>query len=1042
MSLHWTEEAKKTLLSRDATGGAKPRLPKPEKAWAEIKARLKPRPNWDPIEANFVTHRGQATPDNAKRMEAATALIRSETPPPVEDIDALAAMIVCLGYLATRRQVLDWIATVRGYPFAFRVAMRARDFAVGRPQHLVASAPDARDLDGEWRTILRGVDPDVRAECKEIAREFWEQGHLGRRTTIAYVFFEEAAWGDAVAKQWLAEKNRPLAFLYPIVRDFDVARELVQKRENARSFLELLETFGERMLPTLLEVGAAPQNPYDLKYAAEALSLFDDERVAAWLASLVAKTKVRPFVQAYFALHPERAEAAFAPIVKGKTKTAKVAAEFLAGATRAAASAVAAGDEATDVELPKILREPPWEAKKRPKRPDTVLELPPLELPERIAWREGEKERCLTRFRTSYTSKVAATPEQIEEFRQAAEKQRDQKYRNLNLWMWRQAMLPPEVSLAAWNDGTAQMDSGTRVIGHVLARFGEAAFPGLSRWVEHGLATAWGDARELLAADSPRIAAAVAQLLGNKRRGVIAWQWMEKNATSAVLGLVPVAFGADDARRVAAESALIRLAASGVDVVATAAPWGAAAQKALAKLLEWDPVYDCPKKAPKLGAAFRPETFSRPRLRSGKVLSLPALVRVGEMLSFSPLDPPYAGIVQLKEACDEHSLAELSWELARAWEHGGAKAKEKWMLLSLVHLADEEVTRRMTPGIRTDYAVEVLEVMGTDASLMELATIAGRQNAQGEWSLAGRIETMLDAAASIRGVTKDELEEDLAPTTELDADASLALEYGSRTLRVGFDEHLAPYVRGESGERLRGLPPARKDDDLAAIERAKIVWRDLKEDMTVIGLRRVRALERAMINGRTWTCDRFRRVWLEDRLVKHLARGVLWSTKQARFRIAEDGSLADAKDQPFTLSDDDVIHVSHPLRLAPAELAEWRTIFEDYEVVQPFAQLGRQVPDVSDPKATSVPWTAAAATTADVVNRLNRRGFRWSGGGGKISYRKTLPTRGELMVSYVAVANVPKDVTIAFELDGQSVALGELDAVEVAEALHELFAAD
>jgi hypothetical protein len=1042
MSLRWTDEAKAVLLARELEGAPRPRLPKEAKAWTDIKARLKPRQNWDPILANFVTHRGQATADNARRMEAAEALIRAEESPAADDVDALAALIVCLGYLASRRQILDWIAVKRGFPFAFRVGLRARDFAQGRPQHLIDAPPDGREVDESWRSVLRGVEPEVRAECKEIARAAWPTARLGQRTTIAYTFFEEAEWGDQVAKQWLPEKFRPLAYLYPIVRDFDVAKELVLKRENARSFLELVATFGEAMLPILLEVGAAPQNPYDLKYAAEALSLYDDERVAAWLASLVAKTKVRPYVQAYFAVHPDRAEAAFAPLVKGKTKAAKVAAEFLASATRAAGTTVDPSNEATLEELPKILREPPWEAAKRPKRPTTVLELPPLELPERIAWRDGEKERCLARFRTAYPSKVNATAEQIEEFRQAAEKAREQKHRNLNPWMWRQGMLPADVALAAWNEGTAQMDSGTRVIGHALARFGEAAFPGLALWIETSLGSAWGDARELLVADSPRLAPAIATLLSNKRRGVLAWQWMEKNANSAVLGLVPVAFGPEGPRRVAAESALIRLAGSGVDVVGLAAPWGKDAAKALAKLLEWDPIYDCPKKVPKLGASFRPETFSRPRLRNGKPLPLQALVRVAEMLAFTPLDPPYAGIVQLKEACDEHSLAELAWELARAWEHGGAKAKEKWMLMALVPLADDEVTRRMTPGIRTDYAVEALEVMGTDAALMELATIAGRQNAQGEWSLAGRIETMLDAAASIRGVTKDELEEDLAPTTELDADASLSLEYGSRTLRVGFDERLAPYVRGEHGERLRGLPPARKDDDPVVVERAKVLWRDLKEDMTVIGMRRVRALERAMISGRTWTRERFVRVWQEDRLVKHLARGVLWSTKITPFRIAEDGSLADVEDSPFVLAEDDVVHVPHPLRLGAADLAAWRQIFEDYEVVQPFAQLGRQLPDVSDPKVRSMPWLAASATTSDVVTRLNRRGFRWSGGGGKLSYRKPLPSGGELVVSYVAVANVPTELVLGFELDGQPVELGALHAVEVAEALHELFAND
>ncbi|CAN5379755.1 hypothetical protein BH09MYX1_BH09MYX1_18910 [soil metagenome] len=1033
--IDWTEEARKNLLPRDLTGAVAPRLPKPEKAWTEIKARFKPRPNYDPIEANFVTHRGQATAENARLMEAGEKIVRAETAPEIpNDVDVAAGLLTSIGYLATRRQMADYFALKRGFPFAFHVALRSRDFAMGRPQHLIAAAPDQRGFDGEWRTMLRGLSPELRAECKEIAKPFWERGSLAQRTTIAYVFFEEHAWGDAIAAQWLPQKNRMLEYLYPIVHDFELAKQLVRGRENARSFLELVETFGDEMLPVLLEVGAAPTNPFDLKYAAEALSLFDDDRVASWLAALVAKTKVRPYVQSYFALHPDRAEAAFAPIAKGKTKTAKVAAEFLASATRAAASATSVSDEATAAEVPKILADPPWEQEGRPKRPTTKLTLDPILVPERLGWREGEREKCLGRLRASHSGRAAASPEQIDEFRKSLT-----QHKTASPWLFRNAILPAEVTLEVWNSGQAQMDGGTRVIGHMMARFGEEAMPGMVHYVTTHFGNSWGDAKELLVVDSPRIALGVALLLGNKRRGVIAWQWLEKNAGSAVLGLVPLAFGRDEAARAAAESALLRLSMSGVDVKALAASYGKDAAKALDKLFEWDPIYDCPKKTLVLGPSWRPETFTRPKLKNGKALPLSAVTRIGEMLAFTPLDPPYAGIARLFDACEERSLAELSWDLARAWEHGGAKAKEKWMLMSLIHLADETVTRRMTPGIRTDYAVQALEIMATDAALMELATIAGRQNAQGEWSLAGRIEVILDTAASLRGVTKDELEEDLAPTTELDADASLTLEYGSRTLRVGFDEHLAPYVRGENGERLRGVPPARKDDDAEAIERAKVVWRDLKEDMTVIGLRRVRALERATAAKRTWTRERFVRVWQEDRLVKHLARGVVWATDHTRFRIAEDGSLADMKDEPFALSDSDLIHVPHPLRMAERELAAWRTIFEDYEIVQPFAQLGRALPDVTNLAATSMPWTTPIATTADITNRLNRRGFRWSGGGGKVAYRKSLPTRGELSVSYTMVNNVPSEVAINFEVDNKAVTLGEVEPIEVAEALFDLF---
>ena len=53
------------------------------------------------------------------------------------------------------------------------------------------------------------------------------------------------------------------------------------------------------------------------------------------------------------------------------------------------------------------------------------------------------------------------------------------------------------------------------------------------------------------------------------------------------------------------------------------------------------------------------------------------------MLAFSPLFPPYAGIVQVKEACIEASLDTFAWSLFQTWLLEGAPPKEQWCLVAL-----------------------------------------------------------------------------------------------------------------------------------------------------------------------------------------------------------------------------------------------------------------------------------------------------------------------------------------------------------------------
>jgi hypothetical protein len=78
----------------------------------------------------------------------------------------------------------------------------------------------------------------------------------------------------------------------------------------------------------------------------------------------------------------------------------------------------------------------------------------------------------------------------------------------------------------------------------------------------------------------------------------------------------------------------------------------------------------------------------------------------------------------------------------------------------------------------------------------------------------------------------------------------------------------------------------------------------------------------------------------------HLTRRLVWATFDeaeavtGSFRVAEDRTFADADDTEITLADDTRVGIAHPLHLDD-QIGAWSELFADYEIVQPFPQLGR-----------------------------------------------------------------------------------------------------
>ncbi|MEU5878881.1 DUF4132 domain-containing protein [Spirillospora sp. NPDC047279] len=302
-------------------------------------------------------------------------------------------------------------------------------------------------------------------------------------------------------------------------------------------------------------------------------------------------------------------------------------------------------------------------------------------------------------------------------------------------------------------------------------------------------------------------------------------------------------------------------------------------------------------------------------------------------------------LTKLRERCDPRSLGDFAWALFEA----GGQGEKRWTLTALGTLGDDGVVRRLGPVIaswpsnlfqRAGLALEMLARIGTDLALLHVSTHARRGRTAGRRKRAQRL---LDKAAAERGLTVEQLADRLVPDLGLDATGSMVLDYGPRRFTVGFDEQLRPFVLDGAGKLRKALPKPGVKDDAKLAPAAYQAFSALKKDVRKLAGEQIERLETAMACRRRWTIEEFSDLFVAHPLLWHVVRRLVWldETAGTAFRVAEDRTFADVDDAVFVPGDSARIGIAHPLDLG--DPAPWSEVFADYEILQPFPQLGRSV---------------------------------------------------------------------------------------------------
>ena len=751
--------------------------------------------------------------------------------------------------------------------------------------------------------------------------------------------------------------------------------------------------------------------------------------------------------------------------------------------------AALAQPEAPAEALPALLRTPPWLGSLKP-APLPTLDMPALPIEPRIDalreyYHDGNwyKQHLLKEANRLGSLELAALahlhiPPALGQAILDGRPIQPGDVQPTGYWrsMYSLRSLPDPLMLRVWNEYPAVHWPDEDVSDHIiplLGRFGTAAMPGLrhyaAQYPERGLA---------IGAQIDDAALADLALRGQRRSKkwrTLALAWMQRYPRSTAIRALHHAFGADAALREAGATALRWLLHEGeahaalIDTIAT--EYGGAMPAAWQALKAQDPLAVLPPKLPKLPSFFAPATFTRPLLKNGQgALPLDAVQHLGTMLAISRPEAPYAGIEIVREACTADSLADFAWNLFEAWEAAGAPAAHNWAFQALRWLGNDETVRRLAPRVRAWpgesaaaralTGLDILAAIGSDLALMQVNAIGDKSKFN---KLRKHAREKIAAIAEARELTPDELADRLVPELGLDERGAELLDFGPRQFRVGFDETLSPQVRDASGTRLKTLPRPNKADNAELARAASARFKQLKKDAEAIASAQIARLERAMTQQRRWPAADFERFFVQHPVMRFLATRLIWGVYAGpasgdafitAFRLAEDWTLADEHDEHYTLPDTATVGIAHVLDLPPATLAAFSQLLADYEVAQPFAQLGRSTAALTEAElqAGSVTRFAQRPVRAGSIMGLTHRG--WERGpayesGMVMHFTKSVPGSAHLIVAQIEpglylnhMQAEPKQTVTALSLrasaEGPARALSELSPLAASEMLRDI----
>ncbi len=353
---------------------------------------------------------------------------------------------------------------------------------------------------------------------------------------------------------------------------------------------------------------------------------------------------------------------------------------------------------------------------------------------------------------------------------------------------------------------------------------------------------------------------------------------------------------------------------------------------------------------------------------------------------------------------NEAELAVYVNELFDKWLALGAEAKKRWVLYAASIHGGTDIIKKLQHQIndwpqhsRGAIAADAVQALALNPKPEALLIVDGISRKFKFRQVKAAAAEALKFAAEQLGITTEELADRIVPDLGFDEKMERHFDYGERTFTVTITPALEIEVFDENGKKLKNLPAPGKKDDPEKSAESYAAFKEMKKQMkTTVSSQKMR-LEMALSTERKWTCDAWKKLFVENSIMHQFAIGLIWGIYEDNkltktFRYMEDGSFNTEEEEEFILPESNCgstektadsgqnvaqnaenntgqqnaspqnnsvsgkqgkIGLVHPVELSGDSITAWKTQLEDYEITQPIEQLSRPVYHRTEDEADS-----------------------------------------------------------------------------------------
>jgi hypothetical protein len=204
-------------------------------------------------------------------------------------------------------------------------------------------------------------------------------------------------------------------------------------------------------------------------------------------------------------------------------------------------------------------------------------------------------------------------------------------------------------------------------------------------------------------------------------------------------------------------------------------------------------------------------------------------------------------------------------------------------------------------------------------------------------NLLKRLDQEIERLSKQVGMTPDEIADESVDDCGLGSGSSRSWPLGGHTvtLALGSNGEVAREVVAANGRPVKDVPATVRSEESAGWAEITGARKQLDANLSTQKAR----LEEAMITGRTWSPDRWERVFVGHPIMGNLARRVVWEDSTSG-RLAMPG--ADGFAEPEMRAKGAAIRVVHPVNMSAEDQSRWQHEVVTRHLVQPFKQVFRE----------------------------------------------------------------------------------------------------